>query len=162
MPLEITLTINGVDHRDTVDDRMLLVDLLRDRVGLTGNKIGCGHGVCGSCTVHVDGVAVRSCLTLAAQADGRTVTTVEALADGDDLHPLQAAFQACHGLQCGFCTPGFLMTATALLEQGLPDDPEATREALAGNLCRCTGYQGIVDAVVQTAHQTAQAEGVDR
>lgn len=162
MPLEITLTINGVDHRDTVDDRMLLVDLLRDRVGLTGTKIGCGHGVCGSCTVHVDGVAVRSCLTLAAQADGRTVTTVEALADGDDLHPLQAAFQACHGLQCGFCTPGFLMTATALLEQGLPDDPEATREALAGNLCRCTGYQGIVDAVVQTAHQTAQAEGVDR
>jgi carbon-monoxide dehydrogenase small subunit len=151
--LTIALTVNGVRHERAVEPRLLLSDFLRHDLGLTGTHVGCEHGVCGACTVLMDGVAVRSCLILAVQADGHELVTVEGLApagaaDGPDaLHPLQAAFRESHGLQCGFCTPGFLMTLVPFLrEHPSPSDAEI-REALSGNLCRCTGYQHIVDAV---------------
>jgi aerobic carbon-monoxide dehydrogenase small subunit len=152
-PLTIALTVNGVRQERAVEPRLLLSDFLRHDLGLTGTHVGCEHGVCGACTVLMDGVAVRSCLILAVQADGHEFVTVEGLAragaaDGPDaLHPLQAAFRETHGLQCGFCTPGFLMTLVPFLrEHPSPSDAEI-REALSGNLCRCTGYQHIVDAV---------------
>jgi aerobic-type carbon monoxide dehydrogenase small subunit (CoxS/CutS family) len=145
--VRIGVDVNGVRREADVEPRMLLSDFLRGELGLTGTHVGCEHGVCGACTVQVDGEPVRSCLMFAVQADGRAVRTVEALADGGELHPLQRAFQEAHALQCGFCTAGILMS----VEPFLRDRPDATdaeiREALAGNLCRCTGYEGIVDAV---------------
>ncbi len=142
----IRVTVNGRVHEAAVEPRRTLADFLRDDLGLTGTHLGCEHGVCGACTIVLDGDAVRSCLLLAVQAHGREILTVESLADGDRLHPLQEAFREHHGLQCGFCTPGFLMTLTCFLRDH-PDPTEAEiREALAGNLCRCTGYKNIVAA----------------
>ena len=143
----IQLTVNGRRRHVAVEPRRLLSDCLREDLGLTGTNLGCEQGVCGSCTVLVDGESVRSCLMFAVQADGSEVTTVEGLADGDELHPLQAAFWEHHGLQCGFCTPGMLMTAHELLERNPQPDEQEIRAALSGNLCRCTGYQHIVDAI---------------
>jgi len=145
--MEIALLINGVRHVVRVEPRRTLVDAIRDDCGQTGTHIGCEHGVCGACTVLIDGEPVRSCLMFAVQADGREVRTVEGLADGEALHPLQRAFMEHHGLQCGFCTPGFLMLAVGVLERE-PDIGDADLiEALSSNLCRCTGYQNIVKAV---------------
>lgn len=146
----LTLTVNGATHRFVVEPRRTLADALRRDCGLTGTHVGCEHGVCGACTVIVDGAPVRSCLMFAMQAEGCTVRTVEGLAS-DTLHPLQTAFMEHHGLQCGFCTPGFLMLATALLEHDPDMTDDALIEALSSNLCRCTGYQGIVDAVLSFA-----------
>jgi carbon-monoxide dehydrogenase small subunit len=146
----ISVTVNGEAHTATVEPRLLLADLLREVLGLRGTHLGCEHGVCGACTILLDGEPMRSCLVLAVQADGREVTTVEGLAGADGLHPLQEAFREHHALQCGFCTPGFLLTALYLID-GDPAlderDEKDLREALSGNLCRCTGYQNIVDAV---------------
>ena len=145
--IAIALLINGVRHVVRVEPRRTLVDAIRDDCGQTGTHIGCEHGVCGACTVLIDGAPVRSCLMFAVQADGREVRTVEGLADGEALHPLQRAFMEHHGLQCGFCTPGFLMLAVGVLERE-PDIGDADLiEALSSNLCRCTGYQNIIKAV---------------
>jgi carbon-monoxide dehydrogenase small subunit len=144
----IEFTINGEVHQGEVEPRMLLSDYLRGELGLTGTHIGCEHGVCGACTILLDGKSVRSCLMFAVQADGHEVMTVESLSDDPEkLHPLQEAFREAHGLQCGFCTPGFLMTLVPFLEENENPTEEEIREALSGNLCRCTGYQHIVDAV---------------
>jgi aerobic-type carbon monoxide dehydrogenase small subunit (CoxS/CutS family)/carbon monoxide dehydrogenase subunit G len=143
---EVTLTVNGTEVTLDVEPRLTLVDALRHRLGLTGSHVGCEHGVCGACTVLVDGAAARSCLMFCVQAAGAEVTTVEALGEVDDLHPLQEAFRRHHGLQCGFCTPGFLMSSYDLLRDGDVDEAHL-REELGGVLCRCTGYAGIVDAV---------------
>jgi carbon-monoxide dehydrogenase small subunit len=145
--VEITVTVNGVRHREHVEARLHAADFLRHRLHLTGTHVGCEQGVCGMCTVLLDGEAVKSCLLLAAQLDGRSVETVESLAGDEGLAPLQEAFKAEHGLQCGFCTPGFLMTATALEREGRELSRDELREELAGVLCRCTGYQGVVNAV---------------
>ncbi|MGH7326398.1 MAG: (2Fe-2S)-binding protein [Candidatus Rokuibacteriota bacterium] len=155
-PIAIRVTVNGREHADAVPPRLLLSDFLRHRLGLTGTHVGCEHGVCGACTVLLDGAAVRSCLMLAVQADGARIVTVEGLAPDDErLHPVQQAFRDAHALQCGFCTPGFLMSVAELLEE-LPDpDDAAIRRALAGNLCRCTGYQNIVRAVRRAAELRA-------
>jgi carbon-monoxide dehydrogenase small subunit len=143
--------VNGRGVATEVEARRTLADFLREDLGLTGTHVGCEHGVCGACTVLLDGALVRACLTFAGQVHGRSVTTVEGLAEGDGLHPLQAAFKRHHALQCGFCTPGFLITALALLsENPEPSEPQV-REWLSGNLCRCTGYQFIVDAVLAAA-----------
>jgi carbon-monoxide dehydrogenase small subunit len=143
----ITVAVNGTQYERTVEPRLLLSDFLRHDLGLTGTHVGCEHGVCGACTVLFDGVPVRSCLMFAVQVDGHEVTTVEGLGTPDDLHPLQEAFRETHGVQCGFCTPGFLLTLIPFLEE-IPDPTEhEIRDAIAGNLCRCTGYQHIVDAV---------------
>jgi aerobic carbon-monoxide dehydrogenase small subunit len=145
--IEIALLINGRRHAVRVEPRRTLVDAIRDDCGLTGTHIGCEHGVCGACTVLIGGEPVRSCLMFAVQAAGREIRTVEGLAEGDKLHPLQSAFMEHHGLQCGFCTPGFLMLAVGVLERE-PDISDADLiEALSSNLCRCTGYQNIVKAV---------------
>ncbi|RQG89281.1 (2Fe-2S)-binding protein [Natrarchaeobius halalkaliphilus] len=158
---EITLTVNGTKRELSVEPRTLLIHALRDHLGYTGPKVGCESSLCGACTVHVDGKAVKSCTLLAVQADGADVTTVEGLGAADELHPLQAAFQDEHGLQCGYCTPGVLLSALALLES--EPDPSRTeiRAALEGNLCRCTGYQNIVDAVETAADRMPAAEGDD-
>ena len=142
------VTINGIQYERDVEPRLLLSDFLRQDLGLTGTHVGCEHGVCGACTILLDGEPVRSCLMLAVQADGAEVTTVEGLAPGADrLHPLQTAFREAHGLQCGFCTPGILMTMVAFLRDHPTPDEAEIRDALGGHLCRCTGYQNIVDAV---------------
>ena len=147
----IALTVNGRKIQALVEPRTHLADFLREHCRLTGTHLGCEHGVCGACTIIVDGAAVRSCLLFAAQAHGRDVQTVEGLADGETLNPLQEAFREHHGLQCGFCTPGFLMTLTCFLRE-CPDPSEAQiREAISGNLCRCTGYQNIVAAAAAAA-----------
>ena len=153
---EIALTVNGTRVERSVPARRSLADFLRDDLQLTGTHLGCEHGICGACTVHLDGVAVRSCILYAVQADGAEVTTVEGLSpDGTTLAPLQDAFVACHGLQCGFCTPGMLMAATALLrENPHPSDAEI-RDELGGNICRCTGYQQIVESVQRAARDGA-------
>jgi carbon-monoxide dehydrogenase small subunit len=143
----VTITVNGVKYERTVEPRLLLVDFIRHDLGLTGTHVGCEHGVCGTCTVLFDGEPVRSCLMFAVQADGHEIRTVESLGTMDRLHPLQEAFREAHALQCGFCTPGFLMTLVPFLEENPKPTEEEIREALAGNLCRCTGYQHIVDAV---------------
>jgi aerobic-type carbon monoxide dehydrogenase small subunit (CoxS/CutS family) len=148
--ISVGLTVNGERHERTIPPRLSLADFLRDELQLTGTKLGCEHGVCGACTVVLDGAAVRSCLVLAVQANGREVATVEGLAEGTELNALQEAFHRHHALQCGFCTAGFLMTATALLEQK-PASREEIRESLSANLCRCTGYEPIVDAVAEAA-----------
>jgi carbon-monoxide dehydrogenase small subunit len=149
----VTLRVNGREDSREVDVRMTLVDFLRETLGLTGTHVGCEHGVCGACTILLNGDAVRSCLLFAVQADGAEVTTVEALGTPDRLHPLQEAFRDHHGLQCGFCTPGFLMTSVAFLRETPRPTDEQIREVLSGNLCRCTGYQGIVEAVRDAAQR---------
>jgi carbon-monoxide dehydrogenase small subunit len=144
---DITLTVNGTDHELTVESRTLLIHALRDDLGYTGPNVGCESSLCGACTVRIDGEAVKSCTQLAVQADGAEVTTVEGLAEDGDFHPIQEGFQREHGLQCGYCTPGMMMTATDLLDRNPDPDEAEIREALEGNLCRCTGYQNIVRAV---------------
>ena len=143
----ITLNINGEAHRIAVEPRRTLVDAIREDCGKTGTHIGCEHGVCGACTILVDGEPVRSCLMFALQADGKAIRTVEGLADGDNLHPMQQAFMDHHALQCGFCTPGFLMLAVGVLEREPQIGDEALLDVLSSNLCRCTGYQNIIKAV---------------
>jgi aerobic-type carbon monoxide dehydrogenase small subunit (CoxS/CutS family) len=145
--VRIAVEVNGRVHEADVEPRTLLSDFLRHDAGLTGTHVGCEHGVCGACTVQVDGEPVRSCLMLAIQARGRSVLTVEGLAAGGELHPLQRAFHEHHALQCGFCTPGFLLAAEALLRDNPEPSEREVREGLAGHLCRCTGYEGIVAAV---------------
>ncbi len=151
----ITVTVNGVEYQRTVDVRTTLADFLRGELGLTGTHLGCEHGVCGACTLLVNGDAIRSCIMLAVQAHGADLMTVEGLAQGDRLHPLQLAFQEHHALQCGFCTPGFLMTAYALLRETPTPTQEQVRQAISGNICRCTGYLPIIDAIVE-ASQSAE------
>lgn len=159
---EISLTVNGTEHELSIDARTLLVHALRDHLGYTGPNVGCESSMCGACTVHLEGEAVKSCTVFAVQADGSNVTTVEGLADPDGLHPMQTAFQEEHGLQCGYCTPGMMMTAIAFLRDNPNPDREAIREALEGNICRCTGYQHIVTAVQEAAHVMHEtAEGDD-
>jgi carbon-monoxide dehydrogenase small subunit len=149
--IDVSFTVNGEKRTVSVEPRRTLADALREDCGLTGTHLGCEHGVCGACTVLLDGDPVRSCLMFAVQAEGATVRTVEGLADGDNLHPLQQAFWDHHGLQCGFCTPGFLMLAVGVLERD-PEIGEAElREALSSNLCRCTGYQNILKSVLAAA-----------
>ena len=143
----IKVTVNGTAYERAVEPRLLLADFLRGTLGLTGTHVGCEHGVCGACTVLVDGEPVRSCLMFAVQADGRQIRTVEGLANGAELHPLQQAFIENHGLQCGFCTPGFLMLATGVLEREPDISDEDLIDVLSSNLCRCTGYENIVKAV---------------
>jgi aerobic carbon-monoxide dehydrogenase small subunit len=152
---QMGLTVNGRRHEGAVDGRRLLVDFLRHDLKLYGVHVGCEQGVCGACTVLLDGEAVKSCLMLAVQADGCALTTVEGLAGRGDLHPVQQAFRDAHGLQCGYCTPGLLLSAVALAERGAALEGEALRAELAGNLCRCTGYQNIVDAVERYLRQSA-------
>ena len=147
----IRVTVNGERYERTVEPRLLLSDFLRHELGLSGTNVGCEHGVCGACTILLEGEPVRACLVFAVQADGSSIGTVEGLERDDGLHPLQAAFKDAHGLQCGFCTPGILMTMVAFLDE-VPDPTEPQiREALSGNLCRCTGYQKIVEAVEAAA-----------
>jgi len=156
--LTVELQVNGRAVRREVEPRLLLSDFLRHELGLTGTHVGCEHGVCGACTVLLDGAAVRSCLMLAVQAAGHEVQTVEVLGTPQQMHPLQEAFHEAHGLQCGFCTPGFLMTLLPFLESN-PNPSEAEiREAISGNLCRCTGYQHIVDAVRLAAERMGNKE----
>ena len=149
--VEIRVKVNGVAYRRTVEARLLLSDFLRGTLGLTGTHVGCEHGVCGACTILVDGDSARACLMLAAQADGCEITTVEALGEVDQLGPLQEAFRKHHALQCGFCTPGMLMTSTDLLKKYPLKTEEEVREGLSGNLCRCTGYEHIVKALKEVA-----------
>ena len=150
--MEVRITVNGEARGGMTEPRQTLADFLRDELDLTGTHLGCEHGVCGACTILLDGEPVRSCLMLAVQADGAELTTVEGLAGDDGLHPLQEAFREHHALQCGFCTPGFLLTSLYLIREHPDlDDEDEIREALSGNLCRCTGYQNIVDAVRDAA-----------
>ena len=152
--MQITVTVNGVEHTREVEPRTLLVQFLRDDLGLTGTNIGCDTSSCGACTIHIDGQSAKSCTVLAAQADGRSVTTIEGLADGDDLHPMQRAFQQCHGLQCGYCTPGMVMAAVSLLDENPQPTEREVRLGLEGNLCRCTGYHNIVKSVLACAAES--------
>ena len=151
--LDLDLKVNGLRYQIRVEPRRTLADALREECGLTGTHLGCEHGVCGACTILVDGDPVRSCLMFAVQADGAEIRTVEGLANGEELHPLQQAFWDHHGLQCGFCTPGFLMLAAGVLEQQPAIGDEELRLVLASNLCRCTGYQNIIKAVRAAADQ---------
>jgi aerobic-type carbon monoxide dehydrogenase small subunit (CoxS/CutS family) len=158
---EIVFTVNGEERRGTAEPRMTLADFLRDELRLTGTHLGCEHGVCGACTILLDGRSVRSCLLLAVQADGHVLETVEGLADADgSLHPIQEAFSEKHGLQCGFCTPGFLISVRELLATHPDPDEELIRNWLSGNICRCTGYQNIVEAV-QYAAELTRAEALE-
>jgi carbon-monoxide dehydrogenase small subunit len=151
--VQVDVTVNGTVYSRNIEARRTLADFLREDLNLTGTHVGCEHGACGACTIIINGMPVRSCLMLAVQANGSDIRTVEGLAKGDELHPLQRAFKKHHALQCGFCTPGFLTTATTLLEQ-IPNPTEAqVREWLSGNICRCTGYQFIVDAVLSAARK---------
>ena len=147
----ITVTVNGESYERSVEPRLLLSDFIRHELSLTGTHVGCEHGICGACTVLIDGVTTRSCLTLAVQADGLNIETVESLGRPNALHPIQQAFWEKHGLQCGFCTPGMLMCAVELLRANPNPDREAIVEAIGGNLCRCTGYQNIIAAVERAA-----------
>jgi carbon-monoxide dehydrogenase small subunit len=151
--IDITLTLNGEQVHETVESRKTLVDFLRDDLGLTGSHVGCEHGVCGACTLRVDGVIVRGCLMLAAQCDGAKVETIEGVADSGAIDDLRLAFEQRNALQCGYCTPGMLLTAQELLANGGVPSRETIREHLSGNYCRCTGYQAIVDAVEAVAQQ---------
>jgi len=155
--LDITLNINGRDHAIRVEARKTLVDAIRDDCGQTGTHIGCEHGICGACTVILDDQAVRACLLFAVQAQGKKIRTVEGLASGDNLHPMQAAFIKHHGLQCGFCTPGFLMLAVNALERDPDIGDEELLDVLSSNLCRCTGYQNIISAVRAAADEMRRA-----
>ena len=152
--IPVTITVNEKVYQRQVEPRMLLSDFVRHELGLTGTHVGCEHGVCGACTILLDGESARSCLMFAVQADGHQITTVEGLAPGtDQLHPIQQAFWEAHGLQCGYCTPGILMTLVPFLKQNPDPSEEEIRHALSGNLCRCTGYQHIVDAVKLAAEK---------
>ncbi len=153
----VTTSVNGNSYTRVVEPRLLLSDFLRHEIGLTGTHVGCEHGVCGACTILFDGLPMRSCLMFAPQAHGHEIVTVEGLAgDGDQMHPLQEAFRDAHGLQCGFCTPGILMTMKAFLDEHPSPSEAEIREALSGNLCRCTGYQHIVEAVALAATRIAR------
>ena len=149
----IRVTVNGRTDERLVEVRMTLADFIRQELDLTGTHLGCEHGVCGACTILLNGEAVRSCLMLAMQAAGAELRTVESLAEADELHPLQRAFQDRHALQCGFCTPGFLMTAVAFLNDNPRPTRDEVREAISGNICRCTGYQAIIDAILQASSE---------
>lgn len=151
----VSLSVNGTEYERSVPPRLLLSDFIRHELGLTGTHVGCEQGVCGACTILLEDKPVRSCLMFAVQADGKNIRTVEDLApdDGDELHPIQEAFVENHGLQCGFCTPGFLMTLVDFLDENPDPTEEEVREAISGNLCRCTGYQGIVDATLDAAER---------
>ena len=151
MSVSLSLTVNGKAVRAEVDPRTLLVDFIRNHLALTGTHVGCDTGQCGACTVLIDGNAVKACTILAAQAEGAKVTTIEGLSTDGAMHPMQTAFKECHGLQCGFCTPGMVMSAIDLVQRHPNLDEKAIREGLEGNLCRCTGYQNIVKAVAQGA-----------
>ncbi len=155
--MQIKLNVNGQSIEDFVEPRMLLVHYLRDILGYTGAHVGCDTTSCGSCTVHLNGHAVKSCNLLAVQADGKSITTIEGLAIGDQLHPLQEGFKECHGLQCGFCTPGMIMTAANLLENNPKPTEQEIREGLEGNFCRCTGYHNIVKAIQYASEKMALA-----
>ena len=155
--MNLTLTVNGVEHSLDVPANTLLTDLLRTQLRLTGTHVGCDTSQCGACTVHLDGRSVKACTVLAAQAGGRTVTTIEGIGSPDDLHPMQAAFRDCHALQCGFCTPGMILRAIELVEGGGALDNRTVREGLEGNICRCTGYHNIVKAVL-AASDTMQEQ----
>jgi carbon-monoxide dehydrogenase small subunit len=157
----VTITVNGRSVSREVEDRTLLVQFLRDQLGLTGTHVGCDTSQCGACVVHLDGVAVKSCTVLAAAADGTSVTTIEGLAKGDQLHPVQAAFREHHGLQCGFCTPGMIMTAVDMIRRyGGQLDEKTVRHELEGNICRCTGYHNIVKAILAAAQEMSGAASV--
>ena len=154
-PVRVSLTVNGVERSQEVEPRLLLVHLIRDHLGLTGTHVGCDTSNCGACTVHVDGEAVKSCTILAVQADGAEVTTIEGLGSEGALHPMQEAFWEHHGLQCGYCTPGMIMAGADLIARNPSPSETEVREALAGNLCRCTGYHNIVKAVLSAAESTS-------
>ncbi len=156
-PLPITLTVNGESIAREVPSNLLLVEFLRETLGLTGAHVGCDTSQCGACTVMIDGRSVKSCTLLVAQANGSSVTTIEGLAEGDELHPLQAAFRQCHGLQCGFCTPGMIMAGVALLGRDPNPSEQGVRDGLEGNICRCTGYHNIVRAVLAAAAAMREA-----
>ena len=151
--MQVTITINGETVSHDVEPRTLLVHYIREQAALTGTNIGCDSSSCGACTIHVNGEAVKSCTMLAVQADGQEVTTIEGLADGETLHPMQQAFNECHALQCGYCTPGMVMAAVSLLDENPQANEEEIREGLEGNLCRCTGYHNIVKAVLQVGSE---------
>ena len=155
----VSLTVNGVPHRADVEPRTLLVYFLREDLGLTGTNVGCDTSSCGACTVHLDGESVKSCTMLAVQADGRAVTTIEGMAGGDEMHPLQDAFHRHHGLQCGFCTPGMIMAAASFLRENPAPTEDEVRESLEGNLCRCTGYHNIVAAILDAAARVGASPG---
>ena len=155
--MNLTLTVNGVEHSLDVPANTLLTDLLRTQLRLTGTHVGCDTSQCGACTVHLDGRSVKACTVLAAQAGGRTVTTIEGIGSPDDLHPMQVAFRDCHALQCGFCTPGMILRAIELVEDGGALNNRTVREGLEGNICRCTGYHNIVKAVL-AASDTMQEQ----
>lgn len=152
---KVTVTVNGTAHTRDVEPRMLLVDFIRDVIGLTGTNIACDTSQCGACTIHMDGMSVKSCTVLAVQADGSEITTIEGLASDGQLHPMQQAFWDQHGLQCGYCTPGMIMAAVKIVENNPGIDEEGIRHGLEGNMCRCTGYQNIVRAVAQAAAEMA-------
>jgi aerobic carbon-monoxide dehydrogenase small subunit len=154
---EITATVNGTEHSLTVEPRLLLVHLLREKLGLTGTHVGCDTTNCGACTVLVDGVPIKSCTYFAVQANGKELKTVEGLANGAQLHPVQEGFKEEHGLQCGFCTPGMMLVSAALLEENPDPTEEEIRWAISGNICRCTGYQNIVKAVQWAANKSKEA-----
>ncbi len=151
--MKVSMTVNGKTYSRDVEPRMLLVHFLRDELGLTGTNIGCDTSQCGACTIHMNGMAVKSCTTLAVQADGATITTIEGLANGSELHPMQQAFWENHGLQCGYCTPGMIMAATKLVENNPSITEAEIRHGLEGNICRCTGYENIVRSVKAAAAQ---------
>ena len=159
---KITIDINDQAYSAEVEPRRLLSDFIREDAGLTGTHVGCEHGVCGACTVQLDGAPVRSCLMLAIQAEGRSVRTVEGLSDSPEFHPLQKAFLDAHGLQCGYCTPGFLMSLEPYIRDAGEISEQGIREAIAGNICRCTGYQSIVDAVQIAADEMRPQEDAER
>ena len=160
MPVEkrIRVTVNGVPHERSVEPRLLLSDFLRHGLNLTGTHVGCEHGICGACTVLIDGSSVRACLTLAVQADNAEIRTIEGQGTVESMSALQRAFKRCHGLQCGFCTPGFIATIEDMLNKYPLESEERIRELLSGNLCRCTGYQNIVDAVLMARDERARTE----
>jgi len=158
---DITLTVNGTEEELTVESRTLLIHALRDELGYTGPNVGCESSMCGACTVRMDGDAVKSCTVLAARADGAEIETVEGLAEDGEFHPIQEGFQEEHGLQCGYCTPGMMMTSLDLLEENPDPEPDEIRHALEGNLCRCTGYQNIVRAVETAAEELSHPAGGD-
>ena len=154
-PVDVTLSVNARDYPLRLEPRRTLLDVIREECGLTGTHMGCEHGVCGACTVLLDGEPVRACLVLAVQVDGREVTTIEGIAPGEGLHPVQEAFWAKHGLQCGYCTPGIIVSACAFLAEHPAPTHEEIREMLAGHLCRCTGYHFIVEAIAEAARMMA-------
>lgn len=161
MKIPITITVNGVEHSADVEPRLLLVHYLREKLGLTGTHIGCDTSQCGACTVLLDGMAVKSCTVLAVQADGSQITTIEGLAVDGNLHPIQQAFWEKHGLQCGFCTPGMILSASELLQRNPDPDDEQIRHGMDGNYCRCTGYQNIVAAIRYAAERMKVMDQVE-